>query len=184
MAPGLPAIPSPTIGATTGDRPAASGFTPAPTGFATHSKARPSTPTESSSPRRPARAVCVTDWSFSFRCSPPRLAAAQLLQVLAQNTVPDGRGLSPRRVVTLHSARAATFLSLNAGRTTPPTPSCIEKATFLCTSAGTCIHFRKPRARRHAAPGGSRDKAVVEPSGGHLSLFAAYRTHASSARRA
>jgi len=31
---GLPAIPSPTIGATTGDRPAASGFTPAPTGFA------------------------------------------------------------------------------------------------------------------------------------------------------
>ena len=40
--------------------------------------ASPSTPTESSSPRPPAWAVCVTDWSFSFRCSPPRLAATQL----------------------------------------------------------------------------------------------------------
>ena len=34
-------------------------------------QARPPTPTESSSRRRPARVVCVTDWSFSFRCSPP-----------------------------------------------------------------------------------------------------------------
>ena len=78
IAGGLPAIPSPTIGATTGDRPAASGFAPAPTGFTFRSKARPSAPTESSSRRRPTRAVCVTDWSFSFRCSPPRLAATQL----------------------------------------------------------------------------------------------------------
>src|ERR1019366_4880863 len=54
---GFPAIPAPTIGATTGDRPAASGFTPAPTGFATRSKARPATPTPSSSPRPPLRAV-------------------------------------------------------------------------------------------------------------------------------
>ena len=78
IAGGLPAIPSPTIGATTGDRPAASGLTPAPTGFAFRSKARPSTPTESSSRRRPTRAVWVTDWSFSFRCSPPRVATTQL----------------------------------------------------------------------------------------------------------
>jgi len=41
-------------------------------------KARPPTPTESSSRRRPSRTVCVTDWSFSFRCSPPRLTATQL----------------------------------------------------------------------------------------------------------
>ena len=42
--------------------------------------------------------------SGSIRCSPPRLTATQLLQVLTQNTVPDGRGLPPRRIVTLHSA--------------------------------------------------------------------------------
>src|SRR6266849_7907121 len=39
----------------TGDRPAASGFTPAPTGFVVRSQTRPSTPTESSSLRRPIR---------------------------------------------------------------------------------------------------------------------------------
>src|SRR6266704_4225444 len=39
----------------TGDRPAASGFTPAPTGFVFRSQTRPSTPTESSSLRRPIR---------------------------------------------------------------------------------------------------------------------------------
>src|SRR5713101_7744485 len=39
----------------TGDRPAASGFTPAPTGFVFRSQTRPSTPTESSSRRRPIR---------------------------------------------------------------------------------------------------------------------------------
>src|SRR5437899_5867044 len=38
-----------------GDRPAASGFTPAPTGFVFRSQTRPSTPTESSSLRRPIR---------------------------------------------------------------------------------------------------------------------------------
>ena len=75
---GLPTILSPTISATTEDRPAASGFAPAPTGFATRSKARPSTPTESSSQRLPPRGACVTDWSFSLRCSPPRITATQL----------------------------------------------------------------------------------------------------------
>jgi hypothetical protein len=44
--------------------------------------------------------------SGSIRCSPPRLAATQLLQVLTRNTVPNGRGLPPRRIVTLHSALA------------------------------------------------------------------------------
>ena len=39
----LPAIPTPTINAPTGDRPAASRFTHAPTGFAFHSQARPAT---------------------------------------------------------------------------------------------------------------------------------------------
>ena len=78
IAGGLPAIPTPTISAPTGDRPAASGFTPAPTGFAFHSQARPATPTESSSRRTARRPSCVSDWSFSFRCSPPRVTTAQL----------------------------------------------------------------------------------------------------------
>jgi len=44
--------------------------------------------------------------SGSFRCSPPRLAATQLLQVLSRERLPAGRGLPPRRDVALHSARA------------------------------------------------------------------------------
>ena len=79
---GLPAIPSPTIGATTGDRPAARRFGSPPrvrfAGFVSHSKTRPPTPTESSSRQWSPRTTCITDWSFSFRCSPPRLAATQL----------------------------------------------------------------------------------------------------------
>lgn len=78
IAGGLPAIPTPTIGAPTGDRPAASGFAPAPTGFAFHSQARPATPTESSSRRTASGPPYVSDWSFSFHCSPPRLAATRL----------------------------------------------------------------------------------------------------------
>ena len=81
IARGLPAIPTPTIGATTGDTPGCPAIRLAPlarvTGFALRSQARPSTPTESSSRRRPARAACVSDWSFSFRCSPPRVATTQ-----------------------------------------------------------------------------------------------------------
>ena len=51
---------------------------PAVTGFVLPYQTRPLTPTESSSRRQPFWAACVTDWSFSFRCSPPRLAATQL----------------------------------------------------------------------------------------------------------
>ena len=47
-------------------------------GFVFRSKTRPSTPTESSSRRLSPGTTCVTDWSFSFRCSPPRIAATQL----------------------------------------------------------------------------------------------------------
>ena len=46
----LPTILSPTIGGATGDRPAASGFSPAPTGFVFSQQTRPRSPTESSSP--------------------------------------------------------------------------------------------------------------------------------------
>ena len=78
---GLPAIPSPTISVSSGDRPAVRRFGSSPivrsTGFASRSKARPSTPTESSSRRTAQRPPCVTDWSFSFRCSPPRVATTQ-----------------------------------------------------------------------------------------------------------
>jgi hypothetical protein len=51
---------------------------PAVTGFVIMEQTRPTTPTESSSRRRFIRTTCVTDWSFSFRCSPPRIAATQL----------------------------------------------------------------------------------------------------------
>ena len=79
---GLPTILSPTIGAMTGDHPAARRFGSPPiaryAGFVFRSKTRPSTPTESSSRRLSSWIACVTDWSFSFRCSPPRIAATQL----------------------------------------------------------------------------------------------------------
>jgi len=59
---GLPTILSPTISATTGDRPVVRRFSSSPiarsTGFASRSKARPSTPTESSSPRLHPRSLC------------------------------------------------------------------------------------------------------------------------------
>ena len=47
------------------------------TGFALRSKARPTTLTESSSRWATAGPSGVTDWSFSFRGSPPRVATAQ-----------------------------------------------------------------------------------------------------------
>src|SRR5580692_1973871 len=50
---------------------------PAVTGFVLQQQTRPLTPTESSSPVSVCRDL-VTDWSFSFRCSPPRIAATQL----------------------------------------------------------------------------------------------------------
>ena len=50
---------------------------PTVTGFVFHSQTRPLTPTESSSPVSVCRDF-VTDWPFSFRCSPPRIAATQL----------------------------------------------------------------------------------------------------------
>ena len=79
---GLPTILSPTIGATSGDRPAARRFgsrlSPALQASSLHSRlAHPRQPNRvhGGSPRR---TICVTDWSFSFRCSPPRIAATQL----------------------------------------------------------------------------------------------------------
>ena len=50
---------------------------PVATGFA-YPATSPPTPTESSSRRRPTRVVCVTDWSFSFRCSHPALLRRSL----------------------------------------------------------------------------------------------------------
>src|ERR1019366_671388 len=51
---------------------------PAATGFVTRSKTRPLTPTESSSRQTASWPPSVPDWSFSFRCAPPRLAVTQL----------------------------------------------------------------------------------------------------------
>ena len=55
--------------------------------------------------------TCRCGLSGSFRCSPPRLAATQLLQVLSQERAPTGRGLSPRKVVWLYSALGRTSRS-------------------------------------------------------------------------
>jgi len=107
---GLPAIPSPTIGATTGVGPAASGFMPPSTGFVFRSKTRPSTPTESSSRRLSIRTACVTDWSFSFRCSPPRIAATQLR-------------FDTARLFTAQK-RTSTALSIGLDRATNPRMRC------------------------------------------------------------
>lgn len=63
-----------------GDRglPGCQQVLPAVTGFGFTSQTRPLTPTESSSRRLTIGTTCVTDWSFSFRCSPRRLAGTQL----------------------------------------------------------------------------------------------------------
>src|ERR1022692_605397 len=78
---GLQTILSPTIGVTTGVRPVARRFDSSPiarfAGFVFHPKTRPSTPTVLSSRVSVYRDV-VADWPFSFRCSPPRIAATQL----------------------------------------------------------------------------------------------------------
>ena len=82
IAGGLPAIPSPPICVLSGDYPDARRFGSAPiarfAGFVFPWQTRPLTPTESSSRRLPIGTTCVTDWSFSFHCSPPRIAATQL----------------------------------------------------------------------------------------------------------
>ena len=54
----------------------------------------------------PNRVHCVAVDLVLFRCFPPRLTATRLLQVLTRPTAADGRGLSSRRSVQLHSARA------------------------------------------------------------------------------
>ena len=54
---------------------------------------------------RPNRVHFRCGLSDSFHCSPPRLATTQLSQVSAGVRAPTAQGLSPCRVVTLHSAR-------------------------------------------------------------------------------
>ena len=52
--------------------------------------------------------------SGSVRCSPPRLAATQLLSVRSRERIPAGRGLPHRRDVTLHRARTRRFPAFRA----------------------------------------------------------------------
>src|SRR6266704_5514382 len=77
----------------TGDRPAASGFTPAPTGFVFRSQTRPSTPTESSSLRRPIRG---------------RLGYG-LVVLVALLSTPDCSGAVTVRYRTVHHRTEADF---------------------------------------------------------------------------
>ena len=88
-----------------GDLPAVRRFGAWPiarfTGFVFIQQTRPTTPTESSSRRLPTREACVTDWSFSFRCSPPRIAATQLRFDTARFITAQRRtftALSPRHL--------------------------------------------------------------------------------------
>jgi len=103
-----PTILSPTIGATTGDRPAVRRFGSPPiarsTGFATHSKARPSTPTESSSPRLPRRKPAL-------RTGRSRSVALHLGLLrrsygsIPHDSSPQGSGLAPLWPSALSGAR-------------------------------------------------------------------------------
>ena len=61
---------------------------------------------------RPNRVHFRCGLSDSFHCSPPRLATTQLSQVSAGVRAPTAQGLSPCRVVTLHSAREQGLKSL------------------------------------------------------------------------
>ena len=135
IAGGLPAIPTPTISAPTGDRPAASGFTPAPTGFAFHSQARPATPTESSSRRTARRPSCVSDWSFSFRCSPPRVTTAQLRFDTARFFTAQERtstALSPRLLRrTSAGLQPALDLAERGNGAAPATPAASRRSNNL-----------------------------------------------------
>ena len=88
-----------------GDLPAVRRFGAWPiarfTGFVFIQQTRPTTPTKSSSRRLPTREACVTDWSFSFRCSPPRIAATQLRFDTARFITAQRRtftALSPRHL--------------------------------------------------------------------------------------
>ena len=49
--------------------------------------------------------ICHYGLSGRFRCSPPRLAATQLLQLLGGTTATAGLGLSPRKSAPLDGAR-------------------------------------------------------------------------------
>ena len=91
----LPAIPSPTINVSSGDRPAVRRFGSSPlarsTGFASHSKARPSTPTESSSRQRPTRG---------------RLCYGLVVLVPLLSTPPHGDAVTVRYRTVLHRTGA------------------------------------------------------------------------------
>ncbi len=50
--------------------------------------------------------TCVTDESFAFGCSPPRLTATQLPSATRSQTS-SRRGLAPRKLTTIAGARTA-----------------------------------------------------------------------------
>jgi hypothetical protein len=100
---------SPTIGATTGDRPAVRRFGSPPiarsTGFALRSKARPSTPTESSSRRLPTGEPALRTGHFrsvALHLVLPRRSYGSM----PHDFSPQGSGLSPLWPSTLSGARA------------------------------------------------------------------------------
>ena len=98
MATGLPTIPTPTIGAPTGDRPAASGFAPALTGFTFCAQARPATPTESSS----RRTVSLTALCFGLVVLVPLLSTPCCHDAVTvrYRTTPRRTGTDSRRSVS------------------------------------------------------------------------------------
>ena len=75
--------------------------------------------------------MTVTDWSFTFRCSPPHLAVTQFLQVTTQSTFGLDRTFTflfhnpHRRTGKLARERKLTpATSIARKRASCPTPAC------------------------------------------------------------
>jgi len=106
-----PTILSPTIGATTGDRPAVRRFSSPPiarfTGFALRSKTRPSTPTESSSPRLPHRKPALRTGRSRSVALHPALRRRSYGSI-PRDASPHGSGLAPLWPNALSGARPRT----------------------------------------------------------------------------
>src|ERR1022692_3900244 len=106
---GLLTILSPTIGATTGDRPVARRFGLSPiarfAGFVFRAKTRPSTPTESSSPRLSwGQPVLRTGLSRSVALHPALLRRSY--GSIPHGSSPHRSGLSPLYPIAFSGARA------------------------------------------------------------------------------
>ena len=102
--------------------------------------------------------MTVTDWSFTFRCSPPHLAVTQLLQVTAQSTFGLDRTFTflfhnPHRRPS-HSLAAIDFFMKNGERSRKGARAgCLE----IRLESGIC-QFRLQRQGREKCKRSNRRK--------------------------